>query len=436
MFQIALLNIRRFVRSAFFPVSILVLVLITVFVLLLPTVSEEARARISLEAFFFLLTIFLSFIGVLAASRTIASDRRTGALLLVATKPIRPHALVVGTFLGIGGVILAVALIAFLFARLLLPLTDMRVRHPKVADDIISAQMFYRGSRYALQFTPAGNPIINSVEVARILTDTERKIREKRLLYLTDDNPQLIWFFQAHSSVRGIVLSAIVLHAEETKAHLCILHNGRIIYSKKITVQNEIKKYIPLQGVVGKVLVAISLTPGGEPLAFRLWLNESGYERTGIMLVTSEVSITFGVFICVLLTALKAITLVAFGIFCASFLSPAISSILATFLFFLSSANRFILQSATSLPSLSHAQEAASQSNMLYVLVHIVIEAVCYITPKLTLYSPETTLASGFTISTRFVLSAFYHYGLYIPLLLVLATLVYGPILRRGEGGD
>lgn len=431
MFQVALLNIRRFVRSPLLFVSLLALVLITVFVLFLPAVSEQARARLSLEAFFFLVTLFLAFVGALAASRTLSVDRRRRLLPLVSTR-VGSSTLVVGTFMGMGTVVLTLSLLAFLLARLILPVGDMRLKRLLVADEVADTGTLYRGVRYALQLTPSGNPLLNTVEAARIVVDTEEKMRRKRLLYLNDDNPQVLWFFDVSTPVRGIILSAVVLHTDKTKAHLCVLHNGRTILDEDIVVKNETSMEIPLNGITGRVVVAVSLLPEGEPLAFRLWLDEAGYERTGVMLLTKETGVTSGVFICSLITALKAMTLVAFGIFCASFLSPAVASIFATFLFFLASANRFILQSATVLPS----PHETAQPDAFYASVRAIIEVVCYITPKLTLYSPEAVVSRGFSVGTHLPLSSLLHFAVYIPPLLLLSSIVHGPVLRMGEEGD
>jgi len=432
MFQVALLNIRRFTRSPLLFISLLALVLIAVFVLFLPAVSEEVRARLSLEAFFFLVTVYLAFVGALTASRTLSVDRRNKLLPLVSTR-VGSLTLVVGTFLGTGAVVLALSLLTFPIARLALPVGGMELKRPLVAERVVDARTLYRGVRYALQLVPAGNPLLNTVEAARISSDTVKEMRRKRLLYLNDTNPQLLWFFQTTTPVQGVILSAVVLHTDKTKAHLCVLHNGRRVLDKDVTVMNETALTIPLDEVTGRIVVAVSLHPEGEPLAFRLWLDEAGYERTGVMLLADETGVTSGILVCSLITALKAMTLVAFGIFCASFLSPAVASIFATFLFFLASANRFILQSATVLPSPHHG---AGEPSAFFMSVRAVVEAVCYITPKLTLYSPEAVVARGFAVGAYLPLSSLLHFGIYIPPLLLLASLVHGPVLRMGEEGD
>jgi len=328
--------------------------------------------------------------------------------------------------------------ISFPLARLSLPIEDFKVRCPITSVQSVDTQSLFANTHFALSFVPGGCPLVNCAEASRLLSSSPSKTgHKKRILWLGEENPQILWLFETDEPAKSLILSAIVAHAEETRAHLSILHNGKSIFDEDVSLRDEEKTEFPLaDGVKGKIVVAISLTSESEPIGFRLWRDEAGYETTGAMLILGETSLDFNFILCCLVTAIKAATLVSFGIFCASFLSPAVSSILAVFFFFLSNANQFILQSTSVLPSHSHTEGLTDFQGPFYTAVRAIVETVCHITPQLTLYSPETILSNGFAISGVFLLSSLLSFGFYIPVLLFFATLLHKSTLRRPQEAE
>ncbi|MCX7702586.1 MAG: ABC transporter permease [Planctomycetota bacterium] len=433
MVSVLVLNLKRFIRSPYLPVSVIVLILIAIFVLLLPAVSETAQMRLSIESFFFLSTLFLAFIGALFASKTLSSDRRSGTISLLITRPLRSSSLVLGTFFAVSIVITAISLLSFPLVRFILPLSNLQLKTPSLSLFALHTRSLYSRTHYALSFIPAGCPLINCAEACRIFSSPADETRKRQILWLDQDEPSILWFFHTDKPAKSLLLSAVVAHSDCTKARLSVIHNESSILNEEILIQDETRQEIPLNNLKGRIVVALSLLRESEPVGFRLWLDEAGYETTGAMLVTAEERLTISLLLCLLITALKATTLVAFGIFCSSFLSPAVSSILATFILFLSSANQFILKSATVLPTYLHAHTRPSFYNPFYAAVRKIVESVCSITPSLTRYSPELLLSKGYGISNQFLLNAFSHYLPYIPVLLVLSIILVALFSRRAE---
>jgi len=415
MWEVAVLELRRAFRAPLFWVCAVVAGAVAPATLAFSAPSAEAAFAVRLELASYVLAVFVAFLSALAASRTIATDRAAGRLWLIRTRPISAASHIVGTWLAVFAIaVLLVAIgvasvaitlnIGYLRPLHLAPPADWRVVLPK-------ATLRRIGS-----FLPLSIPHLNTALVGPLSAKEPCVLLpqeyQRRILWLDQCNPSIV--FQFDGDGEALRLCAVVSAAFKTDA-IATLKTGSITKTLKVELHDE-KTTIFKHPVRNGASLAITLLPWSRPVGFRLWRNERGLPVTAPLLVRRFASRAGQIFYLWLATVIKTMVFVAAGVLCAAFLSPAISSLFASFLFFLFSSAHYIHNIGV---------EVSATSSAVTRIISKTVSFLTSVVPAAGRFQPAALLTDGIALNASYILDMLLYFGLYTALILALALLLF-----------
>ncbi len=420
MWQVAKVVFKANLRSPSMIIGVLACALLAAATAAIPVPVEEAASEVGVEAHLFFLTVFLCFLGALLASSTIARDRVTARLTLLSTRPLRAVGLIVGTWLGVVAFLSVLALVSFVFGFIALPRPEKAPRRllpPRTA----CVPGGYVSLRHALSVLPCGLPHAGLAEAACCL---EAGGARRRRTWLDETEPQQVFLFEPDSPTGRLWITAVVSRVLKTPIIVSV-KTERGVTTRQVVLRDEAPLELTFPPASGPVTVTVTLTPWSAPVGFRMEPDESGLPEKSVMLVVGRSPYVLQYLLGVAAALFKAAALAAAGVFCASFLSPAISSLLAVFLFFLSAVSRYVVHmlAVVRVPHLHHGHVVAPSSALKFV--YLLVDWVCRAVPALGRYPAETFLTGGRALTGGFFLGLLVYLLPYLVGFLGLAVALY-----------
>lgn len=401
-------------RTPLFWVCALIAALIPPATLAFSAPTPKDAVIIRFELAVYLLVLFVGFVCSLSASRTLSTDRISGRLWLLRTRPLRSLSLVFGLWLGVFMVAVALVSIGLLSSLISLRIGLLRafsLKKPSGYHIPLSTHTL----RSLASFLPLSLPHLNTALVGDVSEDRERKTSSHRILWLDVSDPKIVFDFEGAGE--ALQLRTVVARALKTDVLLEVrTEKDRI--SKKVEVFDERSVTIDFP-ISGSTEVAVSLLPESNPVGFRMWEDEMGLPVTAPLVVERSAAMWGQVILLWGVMVIKSALFCAAGILCASFLSPAISSLFAAFLFFIFSSAHYLHRMGTDVAASPHHKAT---------FVRIVSEALTVITsvvPAVGRYQPVQLLTKEVALTLSYLFETFGYFGFYTVVVLALALLLY-----------
>ncbi|RKY15229.1 MAG: hypothetical protein DRP63_07245 [Planctomycetota bacterium] len=377
--------------------------------------SAEAAFAVRLELASYVLAVFVAFLSALAASRTIATDRATGRLWLIRTRPVSAASHIIGTWLAIFTIAVLLVVIGVASAATTLSIGHLRPLHlaPPTNWRVVLPKATLRriGS-----FLPLSIPHLNTALVGPVSDQGPTVLlpqeHQRRIVWLDQCNPSIVFRFDGDGE--ALRLCAVVSAALKTEA-LATLKTSNITKTQKVELHDE-KPTMLKHSVRGGGSLAITLLPWSRPVGFRLWRNERGLPVTAPLLVRRFASVAAQIFYLWLATVIKTMVFAAAGVLCAAFLSPAISSLFASFLFFLFSSAHYIH---------SIGVEVSATGGVATKIISKIVSFLTSIVPAAGRFQPAALLTNGIALNASYILDMLLYFGLYTTVILALALLLF-----------
>jgi len=377
--------------------------------------TAEAALAVRLEVASYVLAVFVAFLSALIASRTIATDRATGRLWLIRTRPINAASHIIGTWLGVFTI--AVLLLVVGVASVAITLNTSRLRPLYLAPPSNWRVVLPKATlRRVASFLPLSIPHLNTALVGPTSTKEPSTLlpekKQHRILWLDQSNPSIV--FQFNGDGEALRLCAVISAALKTDA-VATLKTGNITKVQKVELHDE-KPVMLKHPVRDGASLTITLLPWSRPVGFRLWRNERGLLVTAPLLVRRSASVTGQIFYLWLAVVIKTTIFVAAGILCAAFLSPAISSLFASFLFFLFSSAHYIHHIGT---------EVSASGGAFTKIISKTVTVLTSVVPAAGRFQPAALLTKGVALNASYILDMLLYFGLYTAVILALALLLF-----------
>jgi len=410
MWQASQLVLKRAFRTPLFWLCSAVVFFVAPMTLAVSAPTEQAALIIRLELAVYITTTFVAFVCALFASRTIATDRTSGRLVLLRTRPLRPFSLILGLWLGL--LILANALIWIALAScfLSLKISHLRTFFLKKPDSY-HIPLPTKNLRSLACFMPLSLPHLNTA----LGVTYRQKSPPQRILWLDGLDPRIIFTFEGDG--QGVQIRGVVARALRTPVRIKV-DSPTTRLQQKMEVLDEKPVFVgaPLKGCT---TLTISLLAESNPVGFRLWEGESGLPETAPLLVERSAWMPAQMAALWLIMLVKASVFCAAGLLAASFLSPAVSSLLAAFLFFLFSSAHYLHTMGEEVAG------RAVEGRGLVRLVSKVVAVLSKVVPASGRYQPVSLLSKGIALTPAYLGEALLYFGLCTAALLGLAVLLY-----------
>ncbi|RKY14247.1 MAG: hypothetical protein DRP63_08730, partial [Planctomycetota bacterium] len=393
MWEVAVLEMRRAFRAPLFWVCAVLVAAVAPATLAFSAPTPEAAFAVRLEVASYVLAVFVAFLCALMASRTIATDRATGRLWLIRTRPISTASHIIGTWLGVFTI--AILLLVVGVASIAITLNTGHLRPLYLTPPSKWHLVLPKATLHRIaSFLPLSIPHLNTAFVGPIsakgpLTILPEKDKH-RILWLDQSNPSVV--FQFNGDGEALRLCAVVSAAFKTDA-VATLRTGNNTKTQKVELHDE-KPVMLKHPVRNGASLTITLLPWSRPVGFRLWRNERGLLVTAPLLVRRSASVAGQILYLWLAAVIKTTIFVAAGILCAVFLSPAISSLFASFLFFLFSSAHYIHHIGT---------EVSATGSTFTKIISKAVTVLTGVVPAAGRFQPAALLTKGVALNASYI---------------------------------